>query len=163
MKILVLNADYMPVNVTTLKRGFKLVYKGKAEVIKHIEGQPIITSTKTIARPSVIRLLKYVYLPFKKVQLTRLNLYKRDGFKCGYCGSYGDLTIDHILPKSRGGQNSWENLITCCHKCNVKKGDRMPEEVGFVLSHKPFKPDYLFFIDKISRPGYGWDDFLFKK
>jgi 5-methylcytosine-specific restriction endonuclease McrA len=161
MKILVLNADYMPVNVTTLKRGFKLVYKGKAEVVKHIENNPIVTSNKIINRPSVIRLLKYVYLPFKKVQLTRLNIYKRDAFRCVYCGNNSDLTIDHVIPKSKNGSNTWENLVTCCHRCNVKKGDKTLEEVGFTLKHKPYKPNYLFFIDKNSG-SYNWDEFLFK-
>jgi 5-methylcytosine-specific restriction endonuclease McrA len=160
MKVLVLNMDYSPINVTSLKKGFKLVFKGKAEVISHDENNPIDTDRKTYKRPSVIRLLRYIYIPFKKVQLTRTNIYRRDDHKCVYCGSKNNLTLDHVLPKSRGGKNTWENLVTCCASCNVYKGDRIPEEMNMKMSHKPFKPTYLYFVEKIQMVNSDWKIFV---
>jgi 5-methylcytosine-specific restriction endonuclease McrA len=149
MNILVLNADYQPLNVTTLQRGFNLVFTGKAEIIKYDE-KPIITDKKNYKRPLVIRLMRYVSIPFKKVPLSRYNIFRRDGHACGYCGTNNNLTIDHVLPKSRGGGNSWENLVTCCKKCNAKKDNRTPKEAGMVLLVELRTPSYMEFITKIN-------------
>jgi 5-methylcytosine-specific restriction endonuclease McrA len=160
MKVLVLNMDYSPINVTTLKKGFKLVFKGKAEVISHIKDEPLVTDRKNYRRPSVIRLLRYIYMPFKKVQLSRTNIYRRDDYRCVYCGSNDRLTLDHVIPKSKGGGNTWENLVTCCANCNVKKGDKTVEEMGMTMRHKPFKPTYLYFVEKIQRVRPDWKVFV---
>ena len=160
MKVLVLNNDFTPVSVTDFARGFKLVYKGKAEVLEHDENNPIITDQKIYQRPSVIRLLKYVVLPFKKLKPTRENIFKRDELKCLYCDSTKQLTIDHVIPRSRGGINTWENLATCCSRCNGKKGDRTPEEAGMKMRHKPFKPGYGYFIRKFSSGMDIWTSYL---
>jgi len=122
MHVLVLNMDYSPINVTSLKKGFKLVFKGKAEIVNESEGEPIITDKKNYNRPTVIRLLRYVVTPFRKVNLNRQNVFRRDDYKCVYCRSEENLTIDHLIPKYRGGNNNWDNLVTCCGDCNVKKG-----------------------------------------
>ena len=160
--ILLLNQDYTPLNVTTLKRGFKLVFKGKAEIISHDEFKPIETECKNYQRPTVIRLLRYISLPYRKVSLSRFNIYRRDGYKCVYCGSDKDLTLDHMIPKSKGGGNTWKNLVTCCGKCNRLKDDSSVEEflerTGYVMSHKPFKPTYAQFIKKMG--GNVKDDWL---
>lgn len=149
-KILVLNNDYTPINVTTLSRGFKLVFKGKAEVVHFDSDRPIVSSFKSFRRPTTIRLLRYIYLPYKKVPLSRFSIYRRDGHACVYCGSKNRLTLDHVLPKSRGGKNSWTNLVTCCSPCNLQKGDKTPQEAGMKMSQEPYRPNYLEFIEKVS-------------
>jgi CRISPR/Cas system Type II protein with McrA/HNH and RuvC-like nuclease domain len=128
--VLVLNSDYSPINVTSFKRGFNLVFKGKAEVVKS-QGQPIITSLGNFTRPIIIRLFEYVAYRINKISVSKHRILKRDKFKCVYCGSQRDLTIDHVIPKSKGGKNTWSNMVTSCGKCNHKKGDRTPEEAGF--------------------------------
>lgn len=160
MKVLVLNNDYSPITVTDLIRGFKLVFKGKAEIVEHIEDNPIVTESQTYKRPSVIRLLKYVVLPYKKIKPSRDNIFRRDEMECVYCDSKKNLTIDHVLPRSRGGQNTWENLVTCCTKCNCKKGDRTPEEAGMKMRHIPFKPGYGYFIKKMVKNSDKWSDYI---
>lgn len=150
MNILVLNADYQPLNVTTLQRGFNLVYKGKAEVIEYDKKKPINTEVKSFKRPLIIRLMRYVSIPFKRVPLTRQNIFRRDGHVCGYCESKKDLTIDHVFPKSRGGKNTWDNLVTCCKKCNAKKDNRTPKEAGMKLNVKLYRPTYTEFVVKIN-------------
>lgn len=161
MQVLVLNNDYTPVSVTNMVRGFKLVFKGKAEIIEHVEDDPIVTDQKTYRRPSVIRLLKYVILPFKKLKPSRDNIFRRDGNICLYCPSKNDLTIDHILPRSRGGANTWENLGTCCTKCNSKKGDKTPDEAGMKMRHRPFKPSYTYFMKNFAKVHEQWTMYLY--
>jgi hypothetical protein len=156
--ILVLNADYTPLTVMQLKRAFRLIYKGKAEIVSS-KGDPI-SAGKDYDRPSVIRLVKYVYFPYKKVTLSRFNIYRRDDYKCLYCGSKDTLTLDHVVPRSRGGKNSWTNLVTCCMKCNVSKGDRLLEETDMVLKYKPFTPSYLFFLHKMNKINEDWKPYL---
>lgn len=160
MKVLVLNNDYTPVSVTDIVRGFKLVYKGKAEIVEHDEDNPIVTEQKIYKRPSVIRLLTYVVLPFKKLSPSRDNIFRRDAHACVYCDSKKNLTIDHVMPRSRGGGNTWENLVTCCTKCNGKKGDRTPEESGMKMRRKPFKPGYIYFIKNFAKIYDQWTVYL---
>jgi 5-methylcytosine-specific restriction endonuclease McrA len=160
MNVLVLNMDYSPINVTTLQRGFNLVFSGKAEILEHND-LPINTSTKTFKRPTVIRLLKYVVVPFKRVQLTRQNIFRRDDYICLYCGTkHNSLTIDHVYPKSRGGKNTWKNLVTACFDCNIRKGNRTPEEAGMVLLHEPFVPSYLYFVKKMNGIYHQWQNYV---
>jgi len=148
MTILVLNADSQPLNVTTFQRGFNLVWKGKAEVVKYDADSPIESSVGTYKRPLVIRLIRFVYIPFKKVPLSRQNIFRRDGHKCGYCGDASkDLTIDHIFPKSKGGDNSWKNLVTCCKKCNCKKDNMTTKEADMTLLVTAYMPTFTQFID----------------
>lgn len=161
MNILVLNADSQPLNVTTLQRGFNLVWKGKAEVVKYDADSPIKSSVGTYKRPLVIRLMRFVYIPFKKIPLSRQNIFRRDGHKCGYCGSNKDLTIDHIFPKSKGGKNSWKNLVTCCKKCNYKKDDMTTKEAGMKLLVKTYMPTFTQFIDGMKYEHRAtWEEYL---
>ena len=138
-RVLVLNADYTPLNVTTLKKGFKLVILGKAEILRESDS-PIITELKSFARPLIIRLFNYVKHKIRCVRVNRNRIYRRDGHRCVYCLSNKQLTIDHVIPKSRGGSNDWTNLVTCCNKCNVYKSDRTPEEANMTLLKKPYTP-----------------------
>lgn len=146
-KVLVLNSDYSPLNVTTLHRGFNLVFTGKAEIIKSSDNL-IVTDKKSYERPLIIRLLNYVRFVYRRIRVNRNKIYKRDGYKCVYCGNSKQLTIDHLIPKSKGGKNTWENLVTCCSKCNIKKGDKTIDQVGLKLLQKPYEPDI--FIEAIN-------------
>ena len=150
--ILVLNADYTPINITNLKRAFNLIYKGKAEIIKHNIISPIVTELRKYKRPTIIRLLRYISIPFRKVNLNRQNIFRRDKFQCVYCGekTKNKLTIDHVIPKSKGGNNTWQNLVTCCKSCNIKKDDKTLEEVGMILTSIPYRPTYIQFVKNIT-------------
>jgi CRISPR/Cas system Type II protein with McrA/HNH and RuvC-like nuclease domain len=138
-KVLVLNADYTPINVTSSQRGFNLVYKGKAEILKSSDN-PIYAGYKGYVRPIIIRLLNYVKHKMRNIRVNRSRIYRRDGGECVYCGSTKQLTLDHVIPRSRGGENSWNNLVTCCHNCNLKKANRTPAEANMVMSKKPYEP-----------------------
>jgi len=138
-KVLVLNSDYTPINVTTVTRGFVLVSKGKAEILKSGEN-PIIAGYQTFVRPVIIRLLNYVRYRVKNLKINRNRIFKRDDHQCVYCGSKRNLTIDHVVPKSKGGNNTWANLVTCCSPCNRKKGDKTPEQANMKLQIRPYEP-----------------------
>lgn len=119
--------------------------------------------TKTFPWPSVIRLKRYISVPYQNIILTRRNILKRDGHKCAYCGR-GDLpfTIDHIVPKSKGGEDTWENLVTACLPCNNKKGNRTPEEASMKLRIKPYKPNHiLFLLNSVNHIDNAWKPYLF--
>jgi hypothetical protein len=156
-KVLVLNSDYTPINVTSLVRGFILVDKGKAEVLKSGD-IPIVSGQRNFIRPLIIRLLNYVRFRVKPLKINRQRIFKRDGFRCAYCDTSKNLTIDHIMPKSRGGGNTWMNLITCCKNCNRIKDNKTPEEAGMRLIRKPFEPSIF---SEVINPNISeiWEDF----
>lgn len=157
--VLVLNNDFRPLHICNSRRAISLVLSGKVDVLQSSE-RHIHSATTIINIPSVIKLRYYVKKPYKHVLPTKRNIFIRDGFTCQYCGSNVRLTIDHVIPQKRGGKNSWDNLVTCCWKCNNKKGDKRPEDVGLVLRSKPKKPscDLIFKEAKIKRAD--WADFL---
>jgi hypothetical protein len=138
-KVLVLNSDYTPINITTVFKGFNLVNKGKAEILRASD-RPILAGVNTYVRPLIIRLFNYVKFRFHKLKINRHRLFRRDDYECVYCGSKRNLTIDHVIPKSRGGQNTWLNLVTCCSSCNRTKDNKTPEEAGMKLLKKPYEP-----------------------
>lgn len=153
--VLVLNYDYTPLNVTSIRRGFVLVDKGKAEIIKSDE-TPIIAGFNEYVRPTIIRLLKYIKHFMRGLRPNRSRIYKRDNHECVYCDSKKQLTLDHVLPKSRGGKNEWTNLVTSCFKCNLKKGNRTPEEAKMEMKHKPYAPTL---INEYSGLQKIWNDY----
>jgi len=138
-KVLVLNSDFTPINVTTVFKGFNLVNKGKAEILKASD-QPIMAGMKTFVRPLIIRLFNYVKFRFHKLKINRHRIFRRDEYQCVYCGNKRNLTVDHVIPKSRGGQNTWLNLVTCCSYCNRTKDNKTPEEAGMKLLRRPYEP-----------------------
>lgn len=140
--VLVLNFDYTPLNVTSVRRGFVLVDKGKAEIVKADEN-PIQTGYRTFVRPVIIRLLNYIRHFSRGLRPNRNRIYKRDNYECVYCGSHKNLTLDHVIPKSKGGTNDWTNLVTSCIKCNLKKADKTPEEARMNMKHKPHIPTLI--------------------
>jgi len=156
-RVLVLNADYSPLNVTSLMKGFNLVNKGRAEILKESEN-PIVAGEHTYPRPLIIRLLKYVKYRVRNLRINRQRLYKRDNFECTYCGAKKNLTIDHVIPKSRGGKNTWSNLVTCCSSCNRYKDNRTPEEAKMTLRHKPYEPSIFSDVIHASIEGV-WNSF----
>jgi hypothetical protein len=141
--VLVLNSDYTPINVTSFKRGFGLLYKGKAESVKTSD-EVIFCGSYSIKRPLIIRLNFYVKYKFRKIRVNRHRIMRRDGYACVYCGSKKNLTIDHIIPKSKGGPNTWMNLVTCCSPCNLKKGDKLLHESGLVMKNPPSEPSIFY-------------------
>ena len=149
-RVLVLNQDYSPLTVCTAERAFLLIYADKAERVHDDPELTLRTVTSEFKIPSVIRLQKYIYVPYKSVLLSRQNIFKRDRHTCQYCGSPKDLTLDHVLPSSRGGASTWHNLTTACKKCNSLKGDRTPEEAEMTLANPPFKPSYVMFVRNFS-------------
>lgn len=160
-RVLVLNQDYSPLMVCSVERAFVLVFLNKSEMIRSANGHKIHSITRSFPMPSVIRLNRYVQAPYKGVNLTRQNIFKRDGFQCQYCGTKKDLTLDHVIPSSKGGPHSWTNLVTACKRCNAKKGDYTPEQAGMALAFKPYKPSYALFLRDISgMKQEEWDEFL---
>ncbi len=137
--VLVLNATFEPINVTAVRRAMVLLLKGvaQAEELNHAEVHSV---TKTLKVPSVIRLLAYRHIPQQTRALSRKNILLRDHNTCQFCGNVfpaSELTLDHVIPRSRGGRSSWENLVACCYQCNNRKGDRTPEEAGLELTRRP--------------------------
>jgi 5-methylcytosine-specific restriction endonuclease McrA len=149
-RVLVLNQDYSPISVCSAERAFLLLFLDKAELVHEVDDAMLRTVNQHYPMPSVIRLQRYINIPYKRVMLTRQNLFKRDGSQCQYCGSTKDLTLDHVIPKSKGGQSTWTNLTTACQKCNSIKGDKTPEEAGMPLVKRPFKPSYVMFVRNYS-------------
>ncbi len=158
--VLVLNSDYSPLNVTSLKRGFVLVDKGKAEIIKKGDTD-IITTIGNFARPIIIRLLDYIKYRPKTIKVNRKKILKRDRYACQYCGSKRNLTIDHVIPRSKGGKNTWGNLVSCCFRCNSKKGDKTLSESGMKLKSKPYTPNLFSNIVNEDVENI-WNDFIKK-
>ncbi len=145
-KVLVLNQDYQAISVCSVERAFVLVYMNKAELISSSHTRKLRTVSAEYVSPSIIRLHRYINLPYKKVALSRQNIFKRDGYQCIYCSKRDHLTLDHILPRSRGGRDSWHNLVAACQRCNTLKGDRTPEEAEMQMSHKPFRPSFIMYL-----------------
>lgn len=140
MRTLVLNAGYEPLTVVSFKRAMVLVLNDKASVIEHVEGDPVWSGRGSHERPVVILLSRYVRVPTaRRTPVTRRGVLRRDDHRCGYCGKSAS-TIDHVLPRSRGGADSWENLVACCLRCNNLKSDRTPQEMGWELRMQPRPP-----------------------
>jgi 5-methylcytosine-specific restriction endonuclease McrA len=137
--VLVLNASYEPINICAARRAVVLVMKGVART-EEINGHILHASMVQCPVPSVIRLLDYRRIPHRTRALSRKNILMRDRNTCQYCGTVtpaGIMTLDHVIPRSRGGKSSWENLVACCQRCNHRKGDRLPVEAGMQLLRPP--------------------------
>ena len=133
-RVLVLNASYEPINVCTVRRAAVLILKNRAEVLEKGDWA-LHAESLTLARPVVIRLLTYVRIPrdAHRRKITRRAVFARDRWTCQYCGhERGNLTVDHVIPRSKGGPSTWENIVTCCAPCNRRKGDRLPKQANMV-------------------------------
>jgi 5-methylcytosine-specific restriction endonuclease McrA len=143
--VLVLNASFEPLHVCSIKRAVTLLMDEAAERVEDTAAFLRSPSTN-FPVPSVIRLRRYVRRPPRyHVAFNRRNVFRRDGHTCQYCGrGSGDLTLDHVMPKSRGGRSTWENIVTACRECNSRKRDRTPEEARMHLLRRPFAPRFVF-------------------
>jgi 5-methylcytosine-specific restriction endonuclease McrA len=147
MRVIVLSRDYIPLMYCDIKRAMTLVYLKKAEIIKE-SGQFLRSVSERFPVPKVIRLLsKLIRHLTPRVTYSRKNVQIRDQFRCQYCGSGDNLTLDHVLPVSRGGPSTWENVVTACYPCNARKGSCTPEEAGMQLARPPVRPSMLVQID----------------
>lgn len=137
--VLVLNASYEPINICAARRALVLVLKGVASAEEESQSQ-VHSPRHSIRVPSVIRLLEYRRIPHQTRALSRKNILMRDRYTCQYCHRTmpsGELTLDHVIPRSRAGETTWENLVACCHPCNNRKGSRTPEEADMKLARAP--------------------------
>jgi 5-methylcytosine-specific restriction endonuclease McrA len=161
MRTLVLNAGYEPLAVVSFKRAIVLVMNEKATIVAADAENPVFGSARSWDRPSVIILRRYVRVPSgRSVPVSRRGVLRRDAHRCGYCGSSAN-TIDHILPRSRGGKDSWENLIACCLSCNNSKGDKTPQEMNWKLRMNPKAPHGISWLVRgIEREMPDWEEFL---
>lgn len=159
MGCLALNASYEPLTIVPARRAVRLVLDHKAEIVEVDEGRRFRSQDADLPAPSVIRLVRYIHVPRRfRRQVTNTFLFARDDYACQYCGRHRSqlkgrqfLTRDHILPVSRGGPNTWDNVVTSCSPCNNRKGDRLPEEAGLRLRTVPAEPNYVHLVWAVRR------------
>jgi len=162
-KTLVIDTSYMAKSIITTERAFVISYKGNAEILAtHPESFKLVNPELDIKKPSIIRVFKYVNNHVQKVPLTRVNIYKRDNYQCVYCGNDNvkSLTIDHVIPQSKGGPNTWDNLVTACKTCNGEKADLTLKEYGKKIPH-PKRPHYLMLMKQLDYIPEEWKPYLF--
>ncbi len=165
-QVLVLNASYEPIHVCDARRAIVLIVKGVAQ---SEQNTPLMLHSPSVAFPvpAVIRLIHYIKIPYRKRAYSKGHIFQRDSHMCQYCGTTQppqSLTLDHILPQSRGGKSSWENLVTCCKKCNCNKGDRTPKEADMVLINKPRPLSSYFYLHLVrakARDNHYWRKYLY--
>jgi len=158
----VLNATYEPINVCSLQRAVVLVLKKKAEVVER-SARRLRSAAADFVHPLVIRLVYYVKLPRHQARrISRRAVFARDSHRCQYCGSTSRLTVDHVVPKSRGGHSNWENVVTACAPCNTRKGDKLPDEIGMELASKPRAPSpyELISVSQTPHRPASWEQYL---
>ncbi|GAB2692229.1 HNH endonuclease [Thalassiella azotivora] len=160
MRTLVLNAGYEPLAVVSFRRAVVLVLAGKAVLLAE-DDPPVVSGSLTVPRPAVIVLSRYVRMPYGRVAtVSRRGVLRRDAHRCAYCGRSA-TTVDHVLPRSRGGRDTWENLVACCVRCNNTKGNRTPEEMGWRLLVTPKAPTGPTWVLRGSEPRHPrWAEFL---
>jgi 5-methylcytosine-specific restriction endonuclease McrA len=162
-RVLVLNASFEPINVCTVRRAAVLILKDRAEILERADWS-LHAENLTLPRPVVIRLVTYVNIPrdAHRRKITRRAVFARDRWTCQYCGhERGNLTVDHVIPRSRGGSSSWENIVTCCAPCNRRKGNRLPGQVNMTPRRKPKAPNPTIFIH-VATPSIpsAWEQYL---
>jgi 5-methylcytosine-specific restriction endonuclease McrA len=160
--VLVLNQDYRALAVCGVERAAVLVLLHKAELVAAHADRALRSARCAYPWPSVVRLKAYVHVPFRRILLTRRNVLRRDGNRCQYCGHRERLTLDHVVPRSRGGPDSWDNLVAACVPCNNRKGNRTPEEAAMPLVRPPFRPSHVMFLrDYVGTMEDTWKPFLY--
>ena len=164
-EVLVLNASYEPLHVVSTRRAILLLLKDKAELVEATD-RYIRAASAQFPQPLVIRLRQYIKLPQNlTLPLTRRLVYARDQYTCQYCGAHlsaSHLTLDHVIPKSRGGAKTWENIVTACKRCNQRKGNRTPEEARMRLRRPPYRPRYvaLIWLKAPERRPSAWEKYI---
>lgn len=160
MSVLLLNASYDPLRIISLKRAVILVMQDKAEILE--ESDAMVRSEKlSFQAPSVIKLKYYVQIPYRaKLPLNNRNVLVRDKFECAYCDIRKATTVDHIIPRSRGGEHRWENVVAACSKCNAKKADKLLSEIGWETKWQPYMPSGTRWLVLGMRPKEDWMPYL---
>src|SRR4249919_3869412 len=150
-RVLVLNASYEPINVCTVRRAVVLLLKSKAEVVENATWE-LRSERSTMSRPVVIRLVAYVVVPrdTHRRKITRRAVFARDNWTCQYCGSRSNLTVDHVIPRSKGGLSTWDNIVASCAPCNRRKADRLPRQANMHPASTPKVPSPHIFIQVAS-------------
>jgi 5-methylcytosine-specific restriction endonuclease McrA len=145
--LLVLNFSYEPLGIVDLRRAVRLLFARKVELVARGQGA-MRSASVSFPLPSIVRMLYYVRRARKRVALTKKNVLLRDDYVCAYCTVHGgrDMTVDHVIPRSRGGRSVWENLVASCSTCNARKGSRTPEEARMPLRRKAREPRYIPFV-----------------
>lgn len=157
MQVLVLSNAYQPLYTCGLEKAIALLYVGKAVSVKDSE-EVVRSPSVTMKVPMAIRLLVNVVVHryYETLRPTRQAIFKRDRHTCQYCGAHGELTIDHVMPRSRGGEDTWENLVAACYRCNNKKGDRRPDEARMPLASTPRAPKVMELASELWGKLMGW-------
>jgi 5-methylcytosine-specific restriction endonuclease McrA len=157
---LVLNASYQPLCVVPVRRAIVLALKGKAEVV-HSNGVVFHSEHITMSSPSVVRLNYFVKVPYRaRASLSRRAVLVRDNFECQYCGSRAE-NVDHVIPKSRGGGHTWDNVVAACRPCNARKENRDAADVGLRLRHKPREPhESVWIVVAVDKVDPLWEQYL---
>ena len=160
MHALVLNATYEPLSVVPERRAAVLVLRGRA-VMQEPSGRVLHAATVQLPIPAVVRLTSYVKVPFRRgMTPTRAAVFARDGHRCQYCGGSAE-SLDHVIPRSKGGDHTWENLVAACRRCNLRKGDRMPGEGGYRPRRTPVRPSRFDWIyARAGRIHPAWETYL---
>ncbi len=176
--VLVLNRSYQPVRITSARNAFLLLYGGRAHALDEDyephdfehwstlepgeSDEAVRTPTGALRVPRLLLLRGYNRVPRTPLRLSRRNVFLRDGHACVYCGSTSALTIDHVLPRSRGGGSTWENLVACCRDCNLRKGRRTPQEAGMSMRREPVRPTWTVVVQLtgVRDPLPDWEPFL---
>jgi 5-methylcytosine-specific restriction endonuclease McrA len=156
---LALNASFEPLTILPVRRALRLVIDQKAEILEVDESRTFRSARRDLPCPTVIRLVRYVHVPRKfRRQVTNTFLFARDGYRCMYCGRHRQelkgrefLTRDHVTPLSRGGTNTWQNVVTACSPCNNRKGSRLPLEAAMHPLHEPHEPNYVQLVWAVRR------------
>jgi 5-methylcytosine-specific restriction endonuclease McrA len=155
---LLLNASFEPLCVVSSRRAVVLVLKEKAEIV-HRNGAEFRSERRSVPVPTVVRLVHFVRVPFRATApLSRRAVFARDGHRCQYCGIAAE-NLDHVVPRSKGGEHTWENVVAACRRCNSKKENRMAEDAGLRLARRPFAPSDGFRLS-LGRLEPEWEPFL---
>lgn len=162
-RVLLLNQNYEPLSVCKARRALVLVMLQKAEPVER-SGMFVRSMRMQMALPSVLRLNYYVKVRRKSVPVTKRNVIRRDKHTCQYCGRHnGEMTTDHVMPRSLGGEDTWENMVCACPECNARKGSRTPVQAGMPLMRLPRQPHYFTFaITSLGHVPEVWRQYLFQ-
>ena len=160
-KVLLLNNSYEPISIITAKKAVIMYFLDKVDVVK--KSKIVINSLYLKFNiPEVIKLKNYIYIKHSKIPLTRKNILKRDNNICQYCGkNKSEITIDHILPKDKGGNDSWNNLVVACKRCNMIKGNYLLKDIDMQLIRKPFEPTKIIYLQNVGKNNKSWHPYLY--
>ncbi|MGI6456805.1 MAG: HNH endonuclease [bacterium] len=165
-RVLVLNSSYEAINICSARRAILMLLAEKADIVEESRDY-IHSSVFVMPMPEVIRLRRFINLPYRPIPFCRKNIMLRDSYRCQYCGRHypaDELTLDHVLPVSRGGKDSWSNVVTACRQCNNRKGNFLPDEAGMELQNQPKKPllpTYLHLVRLMGENREVWRKYLF--